>query len=521
MMNGTRFRWAAGPLGRWAAICLVFPVVFGSSRPAAAGDDSGSCQGVVFAAALAPFFERARDARVDVVAIGDSNQAYGGIGWDHGWTLALSERFGLYATGLLSAGENAGNGSGLGYTYQGFSTFSTGAFDYSGAPAVLDNLLPGSSPVPPLNYLYLPEGESNGGFLNTGVFTEAGSPLDTNAALRFHLVSAEFAGVGPGSCQLSIRLQQPPYSHLVSGPATSTRAADYGARDVTLDLPAAPRNAALNFRPSPWGTNLVGPFLAYYMRVENLDRDLGVSFHTLYANGGQSARDMAAALLSASDEQLSLYFSRVRALQAAPRAVLVRVNTGLNDRNETLVSLGPAAVTDADSAAAFSDNMTAIFARIEAIWSLNGWPPEELYYLISVSHPVSTPDDAELVSYREAAEALAVSHPRTAATRFDRLTDSSEMLTNGWYQAGGGDRNHLTLAAFVALSRREVDAARPLPCRGDANDDSQVNFSDVTAILTAFNQCAPLPGQGDADGDRLVRFADITAVLTAWETGCN
>jgi hypothetical protein len=237
--------------------------------------------------------------------------------------------------------------------------------------------------------------------------------------------------------------------------------------------------------------------------------------------GGASARRMALGVQSASDAQLSLFFSQVRAGQTAPHSVLVRINTGLNDRNETLVSLGPAAITDADSAAAFTDNIVAIFARIESIWSLNGWALEELYFLISVSHPVSTPDDAELVLYREAAEALAATRPRTAATRFDRLTDSSEMLANGWYQSEGGDRNHLTLAAFEALSRREIDAARPLPCIGDANNDAQVNFADITAILTAFSQCAPLPGQGDADGDRLVRFADITAVLTAWETGCN
>ncbi len=472
------------------------------------------------ATALAPCFVRAASGRVDVVALGDSNQVFAGHGWDHGWTRALSERFGLYATGLLSGGENGGNGSGLGYTYQGFSTLSTGAFDYSGAPATLDNLLPGSSPVPPLNYLYLPEGESNGGSLNAGMFTDAGSSLSTNAALRFHLVGARFAGVGPGSCQLSIRLQQPPFSHLVSGPVVSTRAPEFGTAHITLDLPAAQRNAALGFRLSPWGTNLVGPFLAYSMRVENLERGRGVSFHTLYASGGMSARDMAAALLTASDGQLSLYFQHVRALQTAPRAVLVRINTGLNDRNETLPSLGPAAVSDPDSPEAFADNIAAIIARIEAVWSLNGWAMGELYFLISVSHPVSTPDDSELVSYREAASALAGSRPRTAATRFDRLTNSAEMLASGWYQAGGADRNHLTLSAFENLARREIDAARLLPCIGDADGDQQVDFADITKVLATFNQCAPLPGQGDANGDRVVNFADVTAVLTAWGGAC-
>lgn len=481
---------------------------------------ANDCEAVIGSEALLPFFERAKSGRVDIVGLGDSNQAFGGYGWDHGCTQAISEQLGLYATGLLSAGENAGNGSGLGYTYQGFSTLSTGGFVYAGAPAALDTYMPGSQPLAPLNYLYLQVGEANGGFLNQGMFIDADSPLGTNSRLRFHVMIGEFAGAGTGTCQLSIRLQQPPYSHLVSGPVVSTGAAEFGTRELSLDLPAAMRNATLGFRLSPWGTNLVGPFLAYYMRVENLDRANGASFSTMYAVGGRSARSMASALLSASVEQLTLYFTQVRSLQSAPRRVLIRVNTGLNDRNETLPSLGPAGVADADSAEAFADNITAIMTRIEAIWSLNGWPLDELYFLISVSHPVSLPDDDELVAYREAASALADVHPRTAATRFDRLTSAPEMLANGWYQAGGADRNHLTLPAFVELARRELSAAMPLPCLGDADGSGSVDFSDITKVLAMFDQCAPLAASGDADGNRHVDFGDITSVLTAWNAAC-
>lgn len=482
---------------------------------AASACGSVECAGVVGASSLRPFFDRACVARVDVVALGDSNQVFGGHGWDHGWTRALANRVGVYATGLLSAGENGGNGAGVGYTWQGFSTLSTGAFVYSGAPPALDVFLPGATPIPPLNYLYRPSGEA-GAFLNLGMFIEAFSPIDVNAALRFHLAYGVFEGDGPGSFQLSCRLQQSPFTLLVNGPVQSTRGGSFVAAWTRLDLPAGARHAAINFRFTPWGTNLVGPFLACWMRTENVDRPAGASFHTLHARGGDSARDMAAGLLAAADAQLSLYFGAVRALQEAPRRVLVRINSGLNDRNEPEPSVGPGQFSPGSSAEAFADNLRAIMGRIREVWTLNDWAEEELFFLLSVSHPVSDPDDPSLRAYRGAAEALALTEPRTAATRFERLTSAGEMSASGWYQSGGADRNHLTLAGFNALAERELLAAMPLLCPGDADGNGVVDFGDITAALTEFGRCAPLPGMGDADGDRFVSFADVTAVLTHW-----
>ncbi|MBL8746210.1 MAG: hypothetical protein JNK58_07635 [Phycisphaerae bacterium] len=469
---------------------------------------------------LRPFFERARVARVDVVAVGDSNQLFGGHGWDHGWTKALADEFGVYATGLQSAGENGGNGAGVGYTWVGFSTLWTGALAYAGAPPAQDVFLPGSTPLHPCNYLYLAGGSATGGGFSTGITVEAGSPLGVNGALRFHVVFGLFTGAGPGSLRPAIRLDQPPYSNLVVGSVLSTRAASDGVSETTLDLPAAQRNAALGFRFVPAGVDLVGPCVVYWSRVERVDRTAGASFHTLMGLGGASARRMAQAFQSATDEQLSLYFSLVRAGQESPRHILVRINTGLNDRNETLASLGPAMVPVGNSAAALADNLRAIMDRIAGIWTLNGWPADELYYLLSVSHPVSQPDDAPLVSYREAVSDLAAASPRCGATRFDRLTSATEMLANGWYQSGGADRNHLTQSAFVALASREMRALLPLECPGDANADGSVDFADVSWVLARWGECAPLPGMGDASGDRRVGFTDITAVLAAWG-GCG
>lgn len=58
-------------------------------------------------------------------------------------------------------------------------------------------------------------------------------------------------------------------------------------------------------------------------------------------------------------------------------------------------------------------------------------------------------------------------------------------------------------------------------CLGDTNDDSIVNFSDITAVLTSWGaQYDGFTGPGDADNDGDADFADITAVLSAFLAPC-
>ncbi len=116
-------------------------------------------EAVIGGPALAPVWEAASNGgRVDVVCIGDSNQLYFGTGWDEGWARALHEQFGLYATGLHSAGESNGVNSGVGWTWGTTATVGT-SFTHSGAPAAAAALLnnPPSGLVP-LNYLHVAEG---------------------------------------------------------------------------------------------------------------------------------------------------------------------------------------------------------------------------------------------------------------------------------------------------------------------------------------------------------------------------
>ena len=485
-----------------SSLAAFWGVVFASSAQI---ELAPAPERVANAQALAPWFKAAELGRADIVCFGDSNQSFGGHGWDDSVSAASSARFGLYATGLLAPGENNGNGSGVGFGYQGHSTSSNGQFRYSGAPAELELFLfPGL--IPPFSYLYVPFEGQAGGLVNQGMFLLRNSAIGNHSTLRFHTVFGVFPGLHPGVFRPSVRRAEPPFEAILDGPLVLTRGVNYGVASASIDLPAAVRDYAIDFRLSPWGWNIVGPFLAYMMRVENLDRPSGVAVHTLYAFGGNSARDMVVALRAASIEQLTLYFSKVRELQAGDKHVLVRINTGLNDRGESGVSLGPAAVTPSWLAEGYADNLLALMTRIEEVWSLNGWPADELFFLLSPSHPVSNPDEPTLASYRRAATELALSRPRTASTNFDAITSYGEMLANGWYNLGGLDTPHLSQPGYTALARRELVAAEGSICWRDLNNDQRIDAEDVYSYY---------PWNGDLNGDSTVNAADLRCLLRA------
>ncbi|MBL8744947.1 MAG: thrombospondin type 3 repeat-containing protein [Phycisphaerae bacterium] len=64
-------------------------------------------------------------------------------------------------------------------------------------------------------------------------------------------------------------------------------------------------------------------------------------------------------------------------------------------------------------------------------------------------------------------------------------------------------------------------------CDGDADRDGDVDFADITEVLTDFGFVYPCPspppnsGFGDADLNGVVNFADITAVLRSFQLPCN
>lgn len=475
-------------------------------------------QPVVYGDQLAPFWHAAAHTRIDVVSIGDSNQLFAGGGWDRGWTRALASTTGLYASGLHSVGENGGNSSGVGDGTFTLSTLSTGAFTYNDAPAFHVALLNSRASLnSPLDYLHVAAGLSASGNASTGIVLDSTSPIDASGNLRFHLSYGLFEGEGPGSFRPAVRLNVPPYPNLCTGPLTSTRNASNALTHLTLDCPAAVRAGPLNFRMARAGIDtIVGPFIGYYARVENLDTTHGAALNTLYGYGGRSARIMAQFLADFTDESLTHYFTEVRRTQGPRKFVLVRLHSALNDRNEALPSI-TLGLTPGSSGPAFADNMQAMIDRCRSIYALNGWDDSDLYFLITPSHPIAPLDDVSLDAYRTAAETVAAANPRTAVARFDRLTTYTEMLAQSWYTTLL-DRNHLSPAGYDALAQREVEALiAAAGCPADLDKDLDADSDDISTYFTLWDAGAR---EADADFDGDADSDDIVVFFAAWDSGC-
>jgi hypothetical protein len=260
--------------------------------------------------------------------------------------------------------------------------------------------------------------------------------------------------------------------------------------------------------------SIVGPFAAFGMRVEQLTATRGASLHTLYGVGGQSARDMAAALIASDDATLTLYFEQVRGLGS--RAVLIRVNTGLNDRIESLPSVGPAAVSEGSSAAAYADNLRAIVARIREVWALNEWDERELYFLFTPSHAVAMPDEALLVGYREAARVVADEIARTAVVDFEVMANATQMQQNLWYYASF-DRNHLRASGFDALSALELNGLiAAAACSADVDSSGGIDGDDIIRFFGRWDaNLMDYNNDGGTDSD------DVISFFLDWDRGCG
>lgn len=446
---------------------------------------------------LAGFFRAAALGRVDIVCIGDSNQLLLGRGWDEAYIRAASDRWGLYATGIVSGGENAGNGAGTGWTYGGIFPPPSGAsqgFTYGGALTTVDPVLNATALFQPLGPLSVGPGVLVNPNANLGMVVTGDSPLDVSSPLRYWLSHGTF---GPGSgawLRPSVRLADEPYSEVVaSANAVSAATAAVGSQGVgvvSLDVPAAVGGVrgSLNFRPTVFGEAFAGPFTLYFQRVENTARAFGASVHTLYGFGGQSARDMGEALNATSDAGLSLYFSMVRGLQGPRKAVLVRIGTGVNDRSETLASLGPTPIVPGNVPAAFKANLRAIMDRVRGVWAMNNWPEEELHFLLGISTPIQgPPDDSLLQAYRDVADELAMEVPRTAVTHFERLTAVRELSQNDWLLFDI-DTFHLEAPGHAEMARRELACAGSAAAWVDENGDGEIDAEDLYAHhVTAQN----------------------------------
>lgn len=83
------------------------------------------------------------------------------------------------------------------------------------------------------------------------------------------------------------------------------------------------------------------------------------------------------------------------------------------------------------------------------------------------------------------------------------------------FRQGSDQMAHQAAIAYV-----ESTLIAPPICVGDANDDRDVNFADITSVLASFGLTGEPGFAGDADRSGSINFADITFVLSNWGNSC-
>lgn len=390
---------------------------------------------------------RLETGRVDFPMVGDSNQAFQGYGNDHGLAYALDDAgYPMYATGLLSINENNADGAGLGYFYA-YNAAQPLLGATSGAPLALDDYLDkGAGGLGPHQYGYLASGTfSNGN--NSGMSISVGSPLrpDINN-LRYHLHYGTVDS-GSGSFRISWRNGGPSYTQQSESALVTTNTGSFGIEIATVDLNANPAFAsiAVQARLTSTTDGITGPYFGLWQRVEAPGVATGYSVHTLDAHGGGSARTIAYDLQQMSATAKAYFMDECARLQGARKTIACVISLGANDRSASgsLPSLGPAAIEDEDSAAAYVDNHRAIITELTDAYSGD---ERDLFFLIVPTHPIASTPDVELEAYRSAIEVLEHYVPRCQVINTRELTSYAEILAAGGYASGGSDTNHLVQA---------------------------------------------------------------------------
>jgi len=421
---------------------------------------------------LATALGAARNERVALIGLSDSNGSFGGHGWKDGIGRALANVYGCWGTGVVAAG----NTGGAGRSWRFAST--PGTAPTTGAPAELASFAM-------LGYTFLADGEtSTSTSTRWAAILSANHPLDASGSTMFRLAYGTFP-IGSNSHTPILRMNATPFSTRATGSTITPNTGSYGIADYTITMSAANRlGSGTTLMMGGNNATLNGPLFFAYMSAENTSKASGISSGSmLYSVGGASARDAATALQGRADSAMNEYMRQIRlGLTSTNKTVVVWINFGLNDRNTTDASVGPGQIADGSSPAAYKDNIIAIIDEIENAWIANGGTQETIHFMLIPSHPISEPDDVKLEGYRQAASELALSLPNASAVLIPKIISAGQMLDLGYYNSPT-DTSHLSENGYYAIG--EVIAYAVEPGNITRTQLSAIDFPSIGAGLSS------------------------------------
>lgn len=402
---------------------------------------------MVFITNLAPFKEFAqltRSRRADFLLLSDSNTIFGGHGQDHGISYALSRRVPLYRTGLLSFNESGGGGNNCGYfCYHANNGGRTQTTPIAVVPAY-DDILPAGDAFFPHKYWHMTDAQSDAN--NQGMSVNPGGPWDVNAQMRYRLTWHTFNVGVTGLVRPQVRLGASPYTTYVEAPATiETVTGSLSTVDYSLTLSAGIRNNNIDGRLCKAGTTCQGPVFATWQHFDWPDITAGASSNVIGYYGGQGLREFYNRQ-QATQTAWTEYFRQLQIAQgASPKACIV-ISSGLNDRGDAGLSVLSGLVSS--TAAGYLDNLSGLIEFYQGVWGGAGLPSTDLYFLLLCSHPVSSPDDSQLVSYRQQCADATSTYSNVTAVDMSEFNPQLQANRTAWYNSAGTDPNHMTQAGY-------------------------------------------------------------------------
>lgn len=404
------------------------------------------------AGAVSSFFKKMRERRVDWFDIGDSNEVQGGYGRNHGIQHGFfTNKVPLYGVGLFSGNENGGVGSAIGYFAQhlnnGARTNSNGTL-----PAPLSSYYLFTVPVAGNGqfFTHYPwyQNDAQSDASNNGINITRGAVWDTDLAWTGRFIYARLtAAEGSGQIQPNARLGYAPYTLLANAGVIATgAAADYSLTQISLNVAAGTRTGDIQFRFH--NANQQGPVYNLYQCAEIDSKTTGLQYHTMSYRGGQGVLEHAQAFQSNPSGIGYFVNFAIGGQTPGKETALFCINSGLNDRNDDgQLSVGPVSGLDSATPAGFADNTRAIMDEIIGNWN---YDPANLYFLIQPSHPISVPDDSELIAYRNICKEIADEYSNTAVQNLNHPFFANAIANNRttWYATGGADTLHMTQTGY-------------------------------------------------------------------------
>lgn len=403
--------------------------------------------------AIAEFLQRSSTRRADFLMISDSNAIFGGHGQDHGITKALSTRRKLYRTPLFSLNENLGVGSSQGYMCAVVNDGARVQTNPIVNPPEYNRLLPYTTgalgALFPANYWAQVSGQTANG--NNGMYVTNGGPWDVNANLKYSLSYGTFkASAGVGKIRPVIRRGSAPYTVLIdNGNINPSAVNQEGIVDLDLSLAAGIRNYPIDGRFISAGTIGEGPFFATWQFISWPNIRAGLSYNTTGYYGGVGLRTFILRESVAPQAGWDEYFRQLaRAQETTQPVCCFMISSGLNDRNDTAPSIGPVGGIPSDTALGFADNLRGLLNFLQDKWEFAGFDRRNLYFAMIGSHPVSLPDDSDLVAYREQSAIIAGEYLNMSAIDMAEYNVQLQANAVAWYANSVTDRNHMSQTGY-------------------------------------------------------------------------